>query len=634
MNCPLKTLILCGALIWAAAEAGAATASRVEGRGDVSAPFLAANPSVRAAALGGFQATSAGDVDASFSNPATLTSLALPELWLTHTDSFVDTQFQTAAFGLPGKKQAGAFAIQYLNDGAIERTGIDGANQPVVGLGDFRPYIVVGQGSWARSLPSAPVAASAGLTLKVFHQSLDQTSMTGWALDGGLHFPQLLPGLSGGLVYRNLGPSQNGFPLPQSLAAGVAYDLGVPWPVLRGVSIFNEYDAARESDNVLRAGIEMRRSRFWLRGGYASLESDDSDALSRLGFGGGFRLKGWRLDYAWLPRGDLGDQHRVGLTIGFGLTAEEREQAARDVDRRIRARMADYVRRHLASGRAAAAAADYLKAVEEFEQALRWDPDDQTVQAELSAARRRHERRRADDLHDEAGALAKRGEWIDAAYHWKQALKLVPDHAEAKAALAGAEREIARRRDGDNGADEADAAFNTGVLFYLDGDYAAALEHWNDALARDPGRSQLREYVAKAKANQLARELDQLRAARPSPDERIETLSQQAYTFYSLGYVEEAVSTWKRILALSPGNEDAAWALREIDEEGGRSADGRSRSVEELNTSALRLYGAGELDKAITAWRRAQILAPHNVKIKNNLKRAESERAARRARPE
>jgi len=55
--------------------------------GEILASFLQVTPSVRMAALGGDQVAARGDLGVLFSNPAGLSSLTLPELWVAHHQS-------------------------------------------------------------------------------------------------------------------------------------------------------------------------------------------------------------------------------------------------------------------------------------------------------------------------------------------------------------------------------------------------------------------------------------------------------------------------------------------------------------------------------------------------------------------
>jgi len=83
-----------------------------ENVGEVSAPFLQVSPSVRQAALGGFQAALRGSVDAMFSNPAGLSSLVIPELLVSHNQSFGQIQYTALSFAFPFRKSRYGLSTQ------------------------------------------------------------------------------------------------------------------------------------------------------------------------------------------------------------------------------------------------------------------------------------------------------------------------------------------------------------------------------------------------------------------------------------------------------------------------------------------------------------------------------------------
>ena len=254
------------------------------------------------------------------------------------------------------------------------------------------------------------------------------------------------------------------------------------------------------------------------------------------------------------------------------------------------------------------------------------------AQKQLVVADKHLKNQQADQLTKKGLALAKQKQWIDATFHYKQALKINPAHSNAKKALAHAHKNIyasKRRRKG-----SLETAFNVGVQHYIDGKYTKALTKWETVMKTNPDYSNVREYIAKAKAQLLEQELKTIKIQRPSKNEEVETLAQQAYTLFSLGQTDNAIKSWEKILVLDPSNKDAKRSLQQArarkDLALESNTDGRTRMAQELNADALRQYLDGDLQKAISTWSRALVLDPHNIKIKNNLTRARSELAAKR----
>jgi len=286
-----------------------------------------------------------------------------------------------------------------------------------------------------------------GLGLKGWKESRDGDSSSGWAADLGLQFPLFLDGLNLGLVYRNLGPSVDGFQLPKSIAAGGSYHIG-------SFGLFSELDFASYRDTLIRGGVEYNLKRAWFRAGYQSLEIEGDDGIDQISLGGGLRVKGWKLDYAWLPNSELGDQHRFALTIGFGLSPEERVKAAMELDIAINQQMKSHSMTSLNAGRDALESKNYIKAKENFEKSLLWDPENKDAQMGLQLAEKNikvpqikyQKVDQGETLNHKAYTLFRAGKTKEAITLWKSVLVLNPDNNDAKLALKKANEKAALTR--------------------------------------------------------------------------------------------------------------------------------------------------------------------------------------------
>src|SRR5262249_17392298 len=145
----------------------------------IAASFLETSPDVRSAGLGGDQVALPNHIGSLFSNPAGLSSLQIPELYLSHQQSFLNTQYEAVGFALPLKTQTLGFAARYINEGALDRIDETGSS-----AGQFRPYTMMLQGSWAKNFNRF----SMGSSLKAWNEKLDKQSTSGWAADLGSNF--------------------------------------------------------------------------------------------------------------------------------------------------------------------------------------------------------------------------------------------------------------------------------------------------------------------------------------------------------------------------------------------------------------------------------------------------------------
>lgn len=623
MNKKTLTTILMFAMASGAQAASVQTNENEAGQ--VAASFLQTNPSVRAASLGGDQAALSGQMSDMFSNPASLTSLNIPELWLTHNKSFIDSTYSTLGFGLPRTNHAFGFSGQFIDDGEEERLGVDeGTGDPIELGGQAKFTTTLLHAGWAMKMNDR---WSVGLLGKAWQEDLDGKKKSGWAGDLGLLGHSVLRNLDLALTARHLGPAIDGYDLPRSLSAGAAYHMGK-------LSLYSTVDQAAHRDLGFRGGLEFRHNIIALRAGYESLSSDVDESLANFTMGAGFRIKGWKVDYAWVPKGDLGDQHRIALSFGFGLTPEERAEAAKQVDRAMAARMKEHANQNFANGQDAMKRGDWKLAADEFQQALTWDPSQQGFVEALNVAKSKMRFSEAQAYFVQGKKHAAQDEWLDAAYNWKKTLDLVPSHEDAKKSLKLANARISRSYGkAAEPSSRIDKIFDEGVRYFVDGDYDAALKEWNVVLKVEPNRPALKEYVEKARRMKAESELAALKSTTTNKDKQIDTLAQQAYTFYSLDQIDKAINNWEKILVLDPENKDAKQALREAKNrrelKASDTADRRGRRVDELNASAMTAYSEGRLENAVAIWNRALLVEPNNLWIRKNIQRVESEMASR-----
>jgi hypothetical protein len=54
-----------------------------------------------------------------------------------------------------------------------------------------------------------------------------------------------------------------------------------------------------------------------LRAGYQTADQSGLDGMTGLSAGAGFGDQGWRVDYAWVPQGDLGTSNQFSFSATF-----------------------------------------------------------------------------------------------------------------------------------------------------------------------------------------------------------------------------------------------------------------------------------------------------------------------------
>lgn len=283
------SLILVGLLAFPAYAGNANT-------GTVGGAFLKLGNGVRAPAMGEAFTAVADDATAISWNPAGIAQLDSREISMSYNMWLQSTSYSTVHYVqpiMPGHTLGAS--IFYLSYGdMMETTGTSRTGTGRV----FSPSGTVATISYALKIMEN---LSLGANLKLLNQSIDIYKEDGNAFDVGL----LLNGFRGmnvGLVAQNLGSN-----LPQTIKLGLsrrfledkllfALDLNAPNDNNSFVSLGGEYQI--NPLLIIRAGYNTR---------------SEEGVGGNLGIGLGLNLSHFSVDYAYVPYGDLGSTHRIGL---------------------------------------------------------------------------------------------------------------------------------------------------------------------------------------------------------------------------------------------------------------------------------------------------------------------------------
>ncbi len=298
----------------------APSAFSVGAAGTTGAAFLKLARSARDSALGGASAAGAQGADALFSNPAGLSSF-LPEspseLSLSYDNLLESSYLGTAAWGRSvGRFGALGVDLVYFSQGAL--TAYNGQGDAV---GSFRPYDLAVALAYARRFDGFAMGGS----VKMIRSSLADVSGTSAALDFGAQASDIcLVGdrpVDFGAQVSNLGPpiKLGGLeaPLPFAFAGGFLWHMAT--------AVDSSLDAHLPSDQApyVSLGVEatyrfdQKKHGASLRLGYDQSHGRELGGAAGMSAGGGLDLGGFRLDYAWVPYGDLGMQNRFTLAFRF-----------------------------------------------------------------------------------------------------------------------------------------------------------------------------------------------------------------------------------------------------------------------------------------------------------------------------
>ncbi|HTC22299.1 MAG TPA: PorV/PorQ family protein [bacterium] len=279
------------------------------------------NSSARSGAMGSASVGAADDASALFSNPAGLAFLRQGEALMNSNFWLVDTFQETGLLNIPAIPGWGGlgFAGSFLNYGTFE--GRDEAGSLAPNYSADNLFLKAGWG----------YAVLENLSLGMALQG-SQTGLAGntyWNL--GLEFGALMKlseALRVGADWDDIGLNQ------ASETAGTAFHLGasVEAPIDSANRLLTAVSGAFEAGAVsyLQMGLEYGlQESFFLRAGYqAALGDNEIGGLTGLTAGVGFKLSELRLDYAYLPYGELGASHEISLGYQFGTNAPAEEAFA------------------------------------------------------------------------------------------------------------------------------------------------------------------------------------------------------------------------------------------------------------------------------------------------------------------
>ena len=280
------------------------------GTGTTALPFLKMDQGARPAAMGGAYSAAGDDAWSVFYNPAGAALANRQEVALGHNEWLQGIRNESAVYAVPYGERATFFAgLNVLLSGSMDKYDVTGT-----GTGSFSSQ------EGAFSLGAATSLGDGfygGAALKGLYQKTTIASASAWAADAGLL--KVHGNWRFGISAANFGTSMKlgstAFPLPQMLRAGIA------WKYLDKLTLTADGTKAGESAAAPAIGAEGAvptgpDGEFYVRAGYSGGRS--IYAGSGVTAGLGLRNGDLRVDYAYVPYGDLGAAHRITIAVRFG----------------------------------------------------------------------------------------------------------------------------------------------------------------------------------------------------------------------------------------------------------------------------------------------------------------------------
>lgn len=299
-------------ILWLAASTECIAGKIHEDAGTRGAQLLKIGVGAKAVGMGESYVAAADDVYAAYWNPAGLTHVETNQLGFMHNEWFEDIRYEFLGYVQPvGNLGALAGSVSYVSMGELERTDETGKEIDA----PFHPYDILLGLSFGRQLSSS---ISVGVSAKFLREKIDEEKAQAFAVDLGALYFVPASNLILGVNVQHLGTRmkfiEEAFALPLNVKAGAAYRL------IDG-ALTLATDVNRPSDGYVNVGLGAEYKIMGimnLRAGYRyTVGGNPLGTASGLRAGMGVEIRDYKIDYAFVPYGELGQAHRVSLVASF-----------------------------------------------------------------------------------------------------------------------------------------------------------------------------------------------------------------------------------------------------------------------------------------------------------------------------
>ncbi len=572
-----KALILLGLFVFAIASAEAAFTP-----GTVGPAFLRIGVGARPSGMGEAFAAGSDDVTCVPWNPSGLGLVDYTQITFMHMAFLADTTYEAVSLAQPVGVGAVAGSFMFLNVPQFDNTnGIEAS----VTSGDFAATVSYGtklgylypMGSWMDQM-------LVGGSLKMVGLYISGVSAYDYlAMDLGGSYKTSLQGVNVGMSLLNLGApitqSSTASMLPVALRLGVAYE----WD--SGIDVVDLIQYLDET-TYLNCGVEWWWERMVaLRAGY-KIGGPPLGAFNGLTLGVGFQYESYRIDYAYIPYGDLGVTQRISATMAFGeLEVGSGKLGALDD---LYSQGLIYYDQGLLE-----------PAIETWKKILQIKPKLKKVQRWISTAESElKEEQKSDEISQRVAAgdqLFQSGKYVEAILEWKKAKELNPKLLSVDRRIANADNYLKKV------AGTVDEYSKRAQDDLSKEDYVAALMEWEWVLAAHPGNQQA---------------LDAIAAIKQERQTKITKLYMEAVIAMQNRDVYNAAKDWCKILKLDPDSKDAKDKLED-------NKEPITTLSKDLTRQGYDEYLHGNFQNAKKYYEQALAIDPNNERTKALLKDAE-----------
>ena len=302
----------------------------------------------RTAAMGHTFTAVADDVSSIYWNPAGLGQIKRPQLTIMGADWLGGIRHGWIGFGQSlGKWMSVGADVSYIWSGDIPQTiesEADVGRYQEMGTFNYNDMVIrvaIGSGEIStnvyRGIDWGTIRI--GGAFQVSQQRVNYSTITGYQLrwnhiNLGMIYQPPVKNLKLGLSVFNIGSSEQQYlqqpvSIPQHVRVGLAYTITIAMPstvvnntntrpslLQNQMTVAVDYDFGYDQNGRSHIGLEYLFSNgFAMRGGYR--RRLDADFLSSLSGGFGYATRAYQVDYAFIPFGQVGNAHRISLSLDF-----------------------------------------------------------------------------------------------------------------------------------------------------------------------------------------------------------------------------------------------------------------------------------------------------------------------------
>jgi tetratricopeptide (TPR) repeat protein len=578
----------------------------------------------RALGMGRSFVSLADDASAIYWNPAAVRNVQQTQFMFMYMPVYGDfTGADYVYFGaVYPTLSAGAFGLGFQRIGT-SFDAYDAVSRPL-GESDYSESQLLINYAFERTSKWLLGAMAFGANFKVVNQKIDPYSSTAPGLDAGLRWiPKGAEALAIGINFQDI------FGAEQKLntATDVTYrtimlGAGYTHTFSNGsaMRLLFQMDMPEKADSRYHLGAEYAFAKYLaFQAGY-----DEGNIT----FGIGFNVSAFGLDYAYLSRGDdVGASHPFTFTVDVGMTLEEKrqrvaEREAAELQNLIQQEFESRVAVHRAQAKQFELEGDYASALDEWQIALGYIPDDpeaiegaartrELLVAAQAAATRDAANQTLIATHFSRGlTFFEEKNYAGARTEWQAILAIDSAHVGAQEYMERTQGRID---------EEVLIHIRRANEFERAGRYAEAIAEWNNVQVYEPESSQ-----AAAAIQRLRNQIESVSQDYEAAQRRLQSVNlyNEALQQYNRGEYQEALTNLDRVLRLQPDHEDAkrlrALANRKLTPLTQVEKD----QIRRLYLAGMQHFAKDEYAKAIAEWEKILEIDPTNESVQRNIDEA------------